>query len=54
MQEAGLPTGALPDGSPNLNLIFNLATHKGRSDEQAQNGVNDTYCYQGFCWSVPR
>lgn len=54
MQEAGLPTGALPDGSPNLNLIYNLATHKGRSDEQAQNGVNDTYCYQGFCWSVPR
>ena len=54
MEEAGLPTGLLPDGSPNLNLIFNYATHRGRSDEQAENGVNDTYCYEGFCWSVPR
>lgn len=54
MQEAGLPTELLPDGSPNLNLIYSYAMHKGRSDEQADNGVNDTYCYQGKCWSVPR
>ena len=54
LQDAGLPTLTLPDGSPNLMLIYNLATHKGRKDEQMDNGVNDTYCVQGFCWSVPR
>lgn len=54
MQEAGLPTELLPNGQPNLNLIFAYAMHKGRIDEQAENGVNDTYCYQGKCWSIPR
>lgn len=54
LQKIGLPTDALPDGTPNLMLLYNLATHRGRSDEQARNGVNDTYCYQGFCFSIPR
>lgn len=56
LQEAGIPTQVLPNGRPNLMLLYNLATHKGRSDEQAQNGVNDTYCAPSGspCWSVPR
>ena len=54
LQEAGVPTEVLPDGSPNLMLIYNLATHKGRSDEQAENGVNDCYSAAGPCYSVPR
>ena len=28
LQGLGVPTGALPDGSPNLMLQFNLATNK--------------------------
>jgi hypothetical protein len=43
LQGLGVPTGTLPDGSPNLMLLYNLATHKGRSDEQAENGVSDSY-----------
>jgi len=56
LQQAGLPTNALPNGQPNLMLIYNLATHRGRTDEQAENGVNDTYCAPtgSPCWSVPR
>jgi len=56
LQESGLPTDALPNGRPNLMLLYNLATHRGRSDEQARNGVNDTYCSPtGLpCWSIPR
>jgi hypothetical protein len=29
LQSIGVPTGALPDGSPNLMLQFNLASNKG-------------------------
>ena len=29
LQSIGVPTGALPDGSPNLMLLFNLASNKG-------------------------
>ena len=29
LQSIGVPTGALPDGSPNLMLQFNLAANKG-------------------------
>lgn len=56
LQDAGIPTQALPNGQPNLMLIYNLATHRGRTDEQAQNGVNDTFCAPtgSPCWSVPR
>ena len=56
LQDSGLPTGALPNGQPNLMLLYNLATHRGRSDEQANNGVNDTYCSPTGvpCWSIPR
>ena len=56
LQQTGVPTGVLPNGQPNLMLIYNLATHRGRSDEQAENGVNDTYCAPtgSPCWSIPR
>lgn len=54
LQEIGLPTDALPDGSPNLMLLYDYASHKGRRKNQIQQGVNDTYCFEGFCWSVPR
>jgi len=54
LQSLGIPTGVLPDGSPNLQLLYTLATHKGRSDEQAENGVSDVYGYSGVYFSVPR
>lgn len=38
LQGLGIPTGALPDGSPNLMLLYNLATNKGNDKEQAENG----------------
>ena len=55
LEEAGLPTQVLPNGQPNLMLIYNLATHRGRSDEQAENGVNDCFVPGGPpCFSLPR
>ena len=38
LQAIGVPTGALPDGSPNLMLLYNLATHKGSDKEKSENG----------------
>jgi hypothetical protein len=38
LQKLGVPTGTLPDGSPNLMLLYNLATHKGAEKEKAENG----------------
>jgi len=38
LQKLGVPTGTLPDGSPNLMLLYNLATHKGAEKEKAPNG----------------
>ena len=43
MQELGIPTGTLPDGSPNLMLQTLLAAQKGDKDEQADNGVSDSF-----------
>ena len=43
LQELGIPTGALPDGSPNLTLQMLFAAQKGDKDEQADNGVSDTF-----------
>lgn len=54
LERTGVPTGVLPNGQPNLMLIYNLATHRGRSDEQAENGVNDCYTPTGPCYSLPR
>lgn len=38
MQRLGLPTGPLPDGSPNLMLQFTLASQIGSDREEAENG----------------
>lgn len=42
LQKLGIPTGTLPDGSPNLMLLFNLSSNKGADKEQAQNGTSDS------------
>ena len=38
LQSFGVPTGVLPDGSPNLMLLYNLASNKAAEKEKAQNG----------------
>ena len=54
MQELGIPTGTLPDGSPNIGLQAFLAMQKGDKDEQAENGVSDTFIVPDKTGSVPR
>ena len=41
LQSFGVPTGTLPDGSPNLMLLYNLASNIGVEKEEAQNGTVD-------------
>lgn len=41
LQSLGIPTGTLPDGSPNLMLLYNLATQKGIEKEKNQNANLD-------------
>lgn len=41
LQGIGIPTGTLPDGTPNLMLLYNLATHKGSEKERSQNATLD-------------
>jgi hypothetical protein len=38
LQKLGIPTGTLPDGSPNLMLLYNLITNKAADKENAENG----------------
>ena len=38
LQGVGIPTGTLPDGSPNLMAIYNLMTNKGADKEESENG----------------
>jgi hypothetical protein len=38
MQKFGLPTGPLPDGSPNLNLVSEFARQKGQELAEAGSG----------------
>jgi hypothetical protein len=38
LQKLGIPTGAMPDGSPNLDLISKLALLKSQAAEEAENG----------------
>ena len=38
LQSVGIPTGTLPDGSPNLMGIYNLMTHRGSDKEESENG----------------
>jgi len=44
IQKLGLPTGALPDGSPNIALPAIFQQLKGVKDEQLENGVVHTWC----------
>lgn len=37
LQGIGIPTGTLPDGSPNLMLLYNLMSNKGVDTERAEN-----------------
>ena len=37
LQQVGIPTGALPDGSPNFMNIYNLLTNKAIDEERASN-----------------
>lgn len=37
LQKLGIPTGVLPDGSPNLMLLYNLITNKAVDKERAEN-----------------
>ena len=38
LQKLGIPTGTLPNGSPNLMLLFNLSSNKGADKEENENG----------------
>jgi hypothetical protein len=38
MQKLGIPTGPMPDGSPNLEVLSKLAQMKAMANEEAENG----------------
>jgi hypothetical protein len=38
LQALGIPTGTLPDGSPNLMLLYTLASNKAVDQEESENG----------------
>ena len=38
LQKIGVPTGALPDGSPNLGLVSELARQTGQELSEASSG----------------
>jgi hypothetical protein len=38
MQKMGIPTGAMPDGSPNLNMLQMFGQMKAMASEEAENG----------------
>ena len=38
MQKAGIPTGSMPDGSPNFDLLSKFAQMTGMANEEAENG----------------
>jgi hypothetical protein len=42
MQQLGIPTGAMPDGSPNMGMIAMLQQIKGIEKESAQNSKSTT------------
>ena len=41
LQQLGIPTGTLPDGSPNLMNLYDKMSKKGADKEEAENGVSD-------------
>lgn len=44
LQKLGLPTGDMPDGSPNLMLPSMLQQIKGVNDEHLENSKTETWC----------
>lgn len=38
LQKVGIPTGTLPDGSPNLMALYDLISKRGSEKEEAENG----------------
>ena len=38
LQKIGVPTGDMPDGSPNLSVLSTFSQMKAQSNEQAENG----------------
>jgi hypothetical protein len=38
LQAVGIPTGTLPDGSPNLMGLYNLIVNKANDKEESENG----------------
>lgn len=44
LQKLGLPTGDMPDGSPNLMLPSMFQQIKGANDEKLSNGSTHTWC----------
>ena len=43
LQKAGIPTGTLPDGSPNLMMFYNFAMNRGIEKEASENGKIEAY-----------
>ena len=41
LQKLGVPTGTLPDGTPNIMNLFDKAGKQGIAKEDAENGVSD-------------
>jgi hypothetical protein len=41
LQGIGIPTGTLPDGSPNLMNLYDKMSKKGADKEEAENGTSD-------------
>jgi hypothetical protein len=41
LQSVGIPTGPLPDGSPNLMGIYNLMSNIGADNEESDNGKTE-------------
>lgn len=47
LQGIGIPTGALPDGSPNLMLLYNLIANKAVDKEESENGKLEVAVFPG-------
>jgi hypothetical protein len=54
LQEFGIPTFTLPDGTPNLMVLYGLAFQRGDKLEMNTNGVSDTVLIPGKTGNPPR
>ena len=48
LQRLGVPTGTLPDGSPNIMNLFDKAGKQGTAKEDNDNGVSDAEVWGPF------